>query len=172
MARRIVGIYAGTFDPVTNGHIDIIQRATKVLDHLIVGVAINAGKGPLFNLDERVKMLEDEMKTLAHSAECTIEVKAFRGLLVNFAAQSGASIVVRGLRAASDFEYEFQLTGMNGQLNSDIETVFLMASPECQFISSRLVKEIAALGGEIGPFVPTKVRQHLVDKFAAEKAAE
>lgn len=172
MARRIVGIYAGTFDPVTNGHIDIIQRATKVLDHLIVGVAINAGKGPLFNLDERVKMLEDEMKTVAHSAECTIEVKAFRGLLVNFAAQSGASIVVRGLRAASDFEYEFQLTGMNGQLNPDVETVFLMASPECQFISSRLVKEIASLGGEIGPFVPPKVRQHLVDKFASEKAAE
>jgi len=172
MARRIVGIYAGTFDPVTNGHIDIIQRATRVLDHLIIGVAINAGKGPLFTLEERVTMLEQEIKTLAHDGECTMEVKAFRGLLVNFAAQSSASIVVRGLRAASDFEYEFQLTGMNGQLNPDIETVFLMASPECQFISSRLVKEIASLGGEIGPFVPKKIRDSLVRKFASDKAAE
>jgi pantetheine-phosphate adenylyltransferase len=172
MARRIVGVYAGTFDPVTNGHLDIIARATRVLDHLIVGVAINAGKGPLFTLEERVSMLEAEVKALRHGPECTIEVKSFRGLLVDYAAKSGASIIVRGLRAASDFEYEFQLTGMNGQLNADIETVFLMASPECQFISSRLVKEVAALGGEIGPFVSKRVRDRLIKKFASENAAE
>lgn len=173
MARRIMGVYAGTFDPVTNGHLDIIARATRVLDHLIVGVAINAGKGPLFTLEERVSMLEAEVKALKRpSKECTIEVKSFRGLLVNFAAQSGAAIVVRGLRAASDFEYEFQLTGMNGQLAPELETVFLMASPECQFISSRLVKEIASLGGEIGTFVSPRVRERLIKKFAAESAAE
>jgi pantetheine-phosphate adenylyltransferase len=172
MARRIVGVYAGTFDPVTNGHLDIIARATRVLDHLIVGVAINAGKGPLFNLEDRVSMLEAEVKALKRNKECTIEVKSFRGLLVNFAAASGASIVVRGLRAASDFEYEFQLTGMNGQLAPDLETVFLMASPECQFISSRLVKEIASLGGEIGPFVSARVRERLIKKFATDSAAE
>ena len=173
MARRIVGVYAGTFDPVTKGHLDIIARATRVLDHLIVGVAINAGKGPLFGLEERVSMLEAEVKALKRSTkDCTIEVRSFRGLLVNFAAASDASILVRGLRAASDFEYEFQLTGMNGQLNPDIETVFLMASPECQFISSRLVKEIASLGGEIGPFVSSRVRERLIKKFAAERAAE
>jgi len=172
MARRIVGVYAGTFDPVTRGHLDIIARATRVLDHLIVGVAINAGKGPLFSLKDRVSMLEAEVKEIGRGAECTIEVKSFRGLLVNFAAASGAAIVVRGLRAASDFEYEFQLTGMNGQLNPDIETVFLMASPECQFISSRLVKEVASLGGEIGPFVSPRVRERLIKKFAADAAAE
>lgn len=172
MARRIVGVYAGTFDPVTNGHLDIIARATRVLDHLIVGVAINAGKGPLFSLEERVAMLESEVKALRHGPECTIAVKSFRGLLVDYAAKSGASIIVRGLRAASDFEYEFQLTGMNGQLNAEIETVFLMASPECQFISSRLVKEIASLGGEIGPFVSKRVRDRLIKKFASETAAE
>jgi len=172
MTRRIVGVYAGTFDPVTNGHLDIISRATRVLDHLIVGVAINAGKEPLFSLDERVAMLEAEVKEMHRSTDCSIEVKSFRGLLVEFAAASGAAIVVRGLRAASDFEYEFQLTGMNGQLNPEIETVFLMASPECQFISSRLVKEIASLGGEIGPFVSKRVRQNLIKKFASKSAAE
>ena len=172
MARRLVGVYAGTFDPVTNGHMDVIKRAMRVVDHLVVGVAINAGKGPMFSLDERVGMLEEDVVDLVRGLESTVEIKSFRGLLVDFAVSCGASVLVRGLRAVSDFEYEFQLTGMNAHLNPDIETVFLMASSDNLFIASRLVKEIGALGGDITPFVSERVRGRLMQKYAVEKAAE
>jgi len=159
------GVYPGTFDPVTNGHMDIISRAARVVDALIVGVAINAGKGPLFSLDERVEMVAEEIKLAANTKNCRVEVRSFGGLLTNFAASCGASLIIRGLRAVTDFEYEFQMTGMNTKLNSEIETVFLMASEGEQFISSRLVKEIGSLGGDIGHFVSLRVRERMLLRF-------
>ena len=164
MADR-TGVYPGTFDPVTNGHMDIISRAARVVDALIVGVAINAGKGPLFSLDERVEMVAEEIELAANSRDCRVEVRSFEGLLTNFAASCGASLIIRGLRAVTDFEYEFQMTGMNTKLNSEIETVFLMASEGEQFISSRLVKEIGSLGGDIGHFVSLRVRERMLLRF-------
>ena len=164
MADR-TGVYPGTFDPVTNGHMDIISRAARVVDALIVGVAINAGKGPLFSLDERVEMVAEEIKLAANTKNCRVEVRSFEGLLTNFAASCGASLIIRGLRAVTDFEYEFQMTGMNTKLNSEIETVFLMASEGEQFISSRLVKEIGSLGGDIGYFVSLRVRERMLLRF-------
>ena len=160
-----IGIYPGTFDPVTNGHMDIIARATRVVDHLIVGVAVNAGKGPLFTLDERVGMVEHEISLLPGGAADRVKVQPFEGLLTNLAVSCGASLIVRGLRAVSDFEYEFQMTGMNRRLNPEIETVFLTASEKHQFISSRLVKEIVSLGGDITHFVASNVRKNLLKKF-------
>ena len=164
MADRI-GVYPGTFDPVTNGHMDIISRAARVVDALIVGVAINPGKGPLFSLDERVEMVSEEIKLAENPKNCRVEVRSFGGLLTNFAASCGASLIIRGLRAVTDFEYEFQMTGMNTKLNSEIETVFLMASEGEQFISSRLVKEIGSLGGDIGHFVSLRVRERMLLRF-------
>jgi len=164
MADR-TGVYPGTFDPVTNGHMDIISRAARVVDALIVGVAINAGKGPLFSLDERVEMVAEEIKLAANTKNCRVEVRSFEGLLTNFASSCGASLIIRGLRAVTDFEYEFQMTGMNTKLNSEIETVFLMASEGEQFISSRLVKEIGSLGGDIGHFVSLRVRERMLLRF-------
>ena len=144
---------------------DIISRAARVVDALIVGVAINAGKGPLFSLDERVEMVSEEIKLAANIKNCRVEVRSFEGLLTNFAASCGASMIIRGLRAVTDFEYEFQMTGMNTKLNSEIETVFLMASEGEQFISSRLVKEIGSLGGDIGHFVSVRVRERMLLRF-------
>ena len=164
MADR-TGVYPGTFDPVTNGHMDIISRAARVVDALIVGVAINAGKGPLFSLDERVEMVYEEIKLAANTKNCRVEVRSFEGLLTNFAASCGASLIIRGLRAVTDFEYEFQMTGMNTKLNSEIETVFLMASEGEQFISSRLVKEIGSLDGDISHFVSSRVRKRMLLRF-------
>jgi len=164
MADR-TGVYPGTFDPVTNGHMDIISRAARVVDALIVGVAINAGKGPLFSLDERVEMVAEEIKLAANTKNCRVEVRSFEGLLTNFAASCGASLIIRGLRAVTDFEYEFQMTGMNTKLNSEIETVFLMASEGEQFISSRLVKEIGSLDGDISHFVSPRVRKRMLLRF-------
>jgi len=168
MADR-VGVYPGTFDPITNGHLDIISRAAAVLDHLVVGVAVNAGKGPLFSLEERVDLTCRAVEQLP-SRGMSIEVKPFHGLLMSFAEEQGASVIVRGLRAVSDFEYEFQMAGMNARLSPDIETVFLMASERCQFISSRFVKEIGRLGGEINSFVPPLVKEALEKRFAQERA--
>ena len=159
------GIYPGTFDPVTNGHMDIINRAASVVDCLIVGVAINAGKGPLFSVDERVEMVAGEIEETLGNHQCVVKVQSFNGLLTDFAANCGASLIFRGLRAVSDFEYEFQMTGMNIKLNPDIETVFLMASEGEQFISSRLVKEIGCLGGDISHFVSSRVRERMLTKF-------
>jgi pantetheine-phosphate adenylyltransferase len=152
-----IGVYPGTFDPVTNGHMDIILRAVGLVDRLIVGVAVNAGKGPLFQLAERVALVEEEIKANNHRIGDRVEVRPFDTLLVKFAAQAGANVIVRGLRAVSDFEYEFQMAGMNRRLTPQIETVFLMASETNQFISSRFVKEIARLGGDITSFVSPRV---------------
>ncbi|HYF06913.1 MAG TPA: pantetheine-phosphate adenylyltransferase [Acetobacteraceae bacterium] len=149
-----VGLYPGTFDPVTNGHLDIIGRGAKLCSRLVVGVAINPGKGPLFGLEERAELVKAETEAIAARTGTVIEVRPFQGLLVQFAREVGASMIIRGLRAVTDFDYEFQMTGMNRRLDSDIETVFLMASETNQFIASRLVKEIAMLGGEISSFVP------------------
>ena len=142
-----VGLYPGTFDPVTNGHLDVIARAARLLDKLVVGVAINTGKGPLFTLEERVELVQAEIARIATQNGMVIEVLPFDTLLVDFARKVGASMIVRGLRAVSDFDYEFQMAGMNYRMAPDIETVFLMASERHQFIASRLVKEVAMLGG-------------------------
>jgi pantetheine-phosphate adenylyltransferase len=162
------GIYPGTFDPVTNGHMDIIARATRVVDQLIIGVAINAGKGPLFPLEERVAMVEHEVAALPDGADERVTVQPFEGLLTDFAVSCNASLIVRGLRAVSDFEYEFQMTGMNARLNPDIETIFLTASEKHQFISSRLVKEIVSMRGNITHFVASNVREKLLGKFSGK----
>lgn len=162
-----VGLYPGTFDPITNGHIDIIQRAVKLVDKLIIGVAINTDKGPLFTLEERVKMVLDETRKFADGTE--IEARPFDNLLMHFAEQCGAGIIIRGLRAVSDFEYEFQMVAMNQKMNDDIETVFLMADPVHQAVSSKLVKEIARLGGRADLFVPAAVNDRLAAKYGTKK---
>ncbi len=164
MVTRI-GLYPGTFDPITNGHLDIIKRAVKLVDRLVIGVAINAGKGPLFSLEERVALVEQEAAELTRHAE--IVVKPFNSLLMHFAEEVGATVIVRGLRAVADFEYEFQMTAMNQQLNRNIETVFLMADPRHQAIASKLVKEIAVLNGDISAFVTPHVAERLLAKVAA-----
>jgi pantetheine-phosphate adenylyltransferase len=157
-----IGLYPGTFDPVTNGHLDIIGRAVKLVDKLVIGVAINDEKAPLFNLEERVAMLQAECEP---KFDGQIDVRPFDSLLMSFAERVGAGIIVRGLRAVADFEYEFQMTAMNQQLNRQIETVFLMADPRHQAIASRLVKEIARLGGDIDAFVPARVAAQVRAKF-------
>ena len=165
------GVYPGTFDPVTKGHMDIITRGARVVDELVVAVAVNAGKGPLFSLEERVAMLEDEIKGLGGDLAGRVEVKPFDNLLMEFVGQMGASLIIRGLRAVSDFEYEFQMAGMNARLNPVVETVFLMASERHQFISSRFVKEIGSLGGDIGHFVSPAVKERLLQRFAERRSA-
>jgi pantetheine-phosphate adenylyltransferase len=166
MTEPRVGIYPGTFDPITNGHADIIRRAIKIVDRLVIGVARNDGKGPLFATDERVEIVRDEVAHLENGDAERIEVRAFDSLLMNFAQSVGAKVIIRGLRAVSDFEYEFQMAGMNARLNPDIETVFLMASDRYQFISSRFVKEIGALGGDVAHFVSPRVAERLLERFA------
>ena len=167
--KRRIGIYPGTFDPITNGHTDIIRRALHVVDRLVIGVARNDGKGPLFSTDERVAIVRDEVAHLENGGAERIEVQPFDTLLMSFAEAAGAGIIVRGLRAVSDFEYEFQMAGMNARLNPNIETVFLMASDRYQFISSRFVKEIGALGGDVTHFVSPRVAARLLDRFAATR---
>ena len=162
--RHRIGIYPGTFDPVTNGHMDIIGRALKLVDRLVVGVAVNAGKGPLFSLKERVAMCRAEVQALANGT--AVDVVPFDTLLMDFVVSQGADLIIRGLRAVSDFEYEFQMAGMNTRLNPRIETLFLMASERNQFIASRFVKEIARLGGDIASFVPPAVNRRVRRKFS------
>jgi pantetheine-phosphate adenylyltransferase len=165
MPEPRIGIYPGTFDPLTNGHVDIISRATKVVDTLIVCVAEHTGKDTLFTLDERIDMVQEEVINLGDTLKATVEVRPFNTLLMDFAENVEASVIIRGLRAVSDFEYEFQMAGMNSRLNDVIETVFLMASDRHQFIASRFVKEIGRLGGDIGHFVSPRVKQELVKRF-------
>jgi pantetheine-phosphate adenylyltransferase len=160
-----VGLYPGTFDPVTNGHLDVIARAARLLDKLIVGVAINTGKGPLFSLEERVAMVEAEIAHIATENGMVIEVLPFDTLLIDFARKVGASMIVRGLRAVSDYDYEIQMAGMNYRMAPDIETVFLMASERHQFIASRLVKEVALLGGDISSFVPPRTLERMLQRI-------
>jgi pantetheine-phosphate adenylyltransferase len=150
-----IGLYPGTFDPVTNGHLDIIGRAVKLVDKLVIGVARNDDKGPLFTTDERVQMVREAVEPLQDGT--IVEVRPFESLLMHFAEEVGAGVIIRGLRAVADFEYEFQMTAMNQKLNDDIETVFLMADPRHQAIASRLVKEIARLRGDIDGFVPPEI---------------
>lgn len=162
-AKYRVGLYPGTFDPLTNGHVDIIARSAKLVDRLVIGVAINEDKGPLFSLAERVAMVEQQCAQL--NAETEIVVQPFDTLLMKFAESVGANIIVRGLRAVADFEYEFAMVGMNQKLNPAIETVFLMADPTHQAVASRLVKEIARLQGSVAQFVPPEVERRLKAKF-------
>jgi len=158
-----IGLYPGTFDPMTNGHVDIIARAAKLVDRLVIGVAVNQDKGPLFTLAERVEMVEHECAKLGANTE--IVVRPFDTLLMQFAESVGAQVIVRGLRAVADFEYEFAMVGMNQKLNPAIETVFLMADATHQAIASRLVKEIARLQGSVAHFVPADVEVRLRAKF-------
>ena len=165
MAKRI-GLYPGTFDPLTLGHVDIVERAVKLVDELVIGVAVNLDKGPLFTLEERVALVAQEMMAIEKKSGVTIKVTPFDTLLMHFAESVKADIIIRGLRAVSDFEYEFQMVGMNQALNDEIETVFLMADARYQAIASRLVKEIARLGGEVSAFVPAAVAAAIKGKFA------
>ena len=160
-----VGLYPGTFDPITMGHIDIIRRAAMLVDKLVIGVAINRDKGPLFNLEERVAMIEAECAKLSAETGTEIIAHPFENLLIDCAKDVGAQVIVRGLRAVADFEYEFQMVGMNRALDSSVETVFLMAEAKHQAIASKLVKEIARLGGDVSKFVTPMVNDALLERF-------
>ena len=157
-----IGLYPGTFDPVTLGHMDIIERASKLVDRLVIGVAINRDKGPLFSLEERVEMIKAECASIK---DTEIVVHPFENLLIDCARDVGANVIVRGLRAVADFEYEFQMVGMNRALDNTVETVFLMADARRQAIASKLVKEIARLGGDVSKFVPGDVEAQLMEKY-------
>jgi len=165
-----IGLYPGTFDPVTNGHLDVIARAARLLDKLVVGVSISAGKGPMFGLDERVELVEAEIKSIAKDNGMVIEVLPFDTLLIDFARKVGAMMIVRGLRAVTDFDFEFQMFGMNYRMAPDIETVYLMASERHQFIASRLVKEVAMLGGDITSFVPSLTLDRVMKRVRETKS--
>ena len=158
-------LYPGTFDPITNGHVDIIARATRLADRLVIGVAMNVGKAPLFPLEERVELVQAECQSISARTGTPIEVRPFDSLLIDFAQQVGATMVVRGLRAVSDFDYEFAMAGMNARLDHNVETVFLMAGERQQFINSRFVKEIAMLGGDISSFVPPFTLERTLSRF-------
>ena len=162
-----IGLYPGTFDPITLGHVDIIRRATALVDRLVIGVAINRDKGPLFSLEERVAMIEHECEALSQQTGTEIVAHPFENLLIDCARDVGAQVIVRGLRAVADFEYEFQMVGMNRVLDDSIETVFLMAEARHQAIASKLVKEIARLGGDVSQFVTPPVNAALLDRFGA-----
>ncbi|MCZ6849583.1 MAG: pantetheine-phosphate adenylyltransferase [Alphaproteobacteria bacterium] len=163
MRAERIGLYPGTFDPLHNGHYDIIRRAAKLVDRLVIGVAVNVSKNPMFTLEERVEMLREELPPLLGDL---VDVRPFENLLMHFAEQVDASVIIRGLRALSDFEFEIQMVGMNARLNKEVETIFLMASDSSQFISSSLVKEIALLEGDISPFLSPAITARLRKKLA------
>ena len=167
-----IALYPGTFDPVTNGHLDIIYRASSLCDVLIIGVAENIGKNPFFNISKRKSLIEEAVNTNAMKSKRKlgeIKVKSFDNLLIDFARSNSVTMIIRGLRAVSDFDYEFQMAGMNKRLSSNIETVFLMASETNQFIASRFVKEVASLGGDVSSFVPKNVNNEIIKKFSLIK---
>ena len=165
--KHTIGIYPGTFDPITNGHIDILLRASKIVDKLIIGISTGYSKTPMFSHNERQIMIESCIEQ--YDLGSKIEVQAFDGLLVNFAKSSKASLIFRGLRAISDFEYEFQMSCMNSRLEPSIDTIFIPASEKNQFISSKLVKEVASLGGDISSFVTSSVAQRVYKFYAKAK---
>ena len=165
-----IGLYPGTFDPPTLGHLDIIRRSAKLVDRLVIGIAINRDKGPLFPLEERVAMIEAECAGLSREMGIEIVAYPFENLLIDCARDVGAQIIIRGLRAVADFEYEFQMVGMNRRLNASIETVFLMAESQHQAIASKLVKEIARLGGDVSSFVTPAVKAALDARYPRRQA--
>ena len=163
MTERI-GLYPGSFDPITNGHMDIIRRSLKVVDNLIVGIAVNVSKAEYFSTEERLQIIEEDIKNIGLSDR--IKIYSFEGLLVDYAKTIGANVIIRGLRAVSDFEYEFQMTGMNARLEPSIETVFLMSSENQHFISSKLVKEVFKFNGDISSFVSANVLKKMKNKLS------
>ena len=165
MRKSLIGLYPGTFDPITYGHLDIIRRSAKLVDHLIIGIAVGHHKSPLFNIHERIALIEEQIQKISEDVGTEISIEAFDGLLVRFAEQKNVSMIFRGLRAISDFEFEFQMVGINSALNSDLEMVFLMADVRHQSIASRLVKEVARLEGDVSHFVPSNVVIALKQKF-------
>jgi len=169
MSAKRIGLYPGTFDPVTLGHIDIIKRAVKLVDHLVIGIANNPSKTQAFSIEERIAMLRGETAALAGDGLASITVETFDTLLIHFAKKIGARVIIRGLRAVSDFEYEFQMALMNRRLNHDLETVFLMPAEQFTYTSSRLIKEVFKLGGEVGGLVPSVVEERLRQKQATQR---
>jgi pantetheine-phosphate adenylyltransferase len=167
MALDRIGVYPGTFDPITNGHTEIVRRALRLVDTLVIGPFINLGKGPLFSLQERIDIIKEDVADFLQADKNRVQVIPYEGLLVHFAREVRASVIIRGLRAVSDFEYEIQMANMNYRMEPDIETIFLMASDRHQFIASSLVKDIARLGGDTSQFVSKKVYQRLKAKFAS-----
>jgi pantetheine-phosphate adenylyltransferase len=167
--KRRIGVYAGTFDPITNGHFELIRRGRRLVDHLVVGVAASGHKSPLFSLKERVALVEADIAPLRERGH-SIEVKGFESLLIHFVREVKGSVLLRGLRAVSDFDYEFQMTGLNAQLAPDIETAFLMASGDNQFISSSFIREICKHGGDVGQFVSPAVAEALEAKFGRSRS--
>jgi pantetheine-phosphate adenylyltransferase len=166
MAQERIGVYPGTFDPITSGHMEIVRRSMRLVDKLVIGPAISIGKGPLFSLEERMEIIGDDIEDFSPADRSRIQIVPFEGLLIHFAREVGASVIIRGLRAVSDFEYETQMANMNARMEPNIETIFLMASDRHQFIASSLVKDIARLGGDTSQFVSKKVFERLKKKFA------
>ena len=167
-----VGLYPGTFDPLTFGHIDMIERASQICDLLIIGVAENSGKSPLFSLTQRLNIVQEQVDYVVQKKKYTsnIKVESFTGLLTDFARKKDASFIIRGLRAVSDFEYEFQMASANKRLKPDLETVFLTASESQHFVASSLVKEIARYGGDISSFVPVEVGRYMAEAFSGKRS--
>jgi pantetheine-phosphate adenylyltransferase len=166
MAVARTGVYPGTFDPITSGHMEVVRRSLRLVDHLVIGPATNIGKGPLFSLEERIAIIKDDIAEFSEIDRDRIKIIPFDGLLIGFARDVGASVIIRGLRAVSDFEYEIQMANMNARMAPDLETIFLMASDRHQFIASSLVKDIARLGGDTSQFVSKKVFERLKKKFS------
>jgi pantetheine-phosphate adenylyltransferase len=166
MAEERTGVYPGTFDPITSGHTEIVRRSLRLVDRLVIGPFINIGKGPLFSLQERIDIITEDIEDFPQADKDRIQVLPYEGLLIHFAREVGATVIIRGLRAVSDFEYEIQMANMNYRMEPDIETIFLMASDRHQFIASSLVKDIARLGGDTSQFVSKKVYERLKKKFA------
>jgi pantetheine-phosphate adenylyltransferase len=165
MASERTGVYPGTFDPITSGHMEVMRRSLRLVDKLVIGCAINIGKGPLFSLEERMEIIREDIADFPSADRERIVVVPFEGLLIHFAREVGASVIIRGLRAVSDFEYEIQMANMNARMEPNVETIFLMASDRHQFISSSLVKDIARLGGDTSQFVSKRVFARLTAKF-------